>query len=261
MSENNSWVKLFRKFKEWGWYSDINVSRLFLHLLLSVNYEDKDWKGVVVKRGQVIVGVEDLGEQTGLSRQQTRTALNKLKSTNEITTKSTNKYTVVTLVNWEVYQSESTKLTSKSTSKLTNHQPTTNQQLTTPKEYKNIRSKDIDVPPGEKTRAVKYVDYLNLVFGRKYQVTDKVIGNFKARIENDKYPGEVLRAVIDNLKLTTYHIDTKYGHCTPEFCLRQSTIEKYKSGPIIQKIQNGKQETPEPPKKQDQSKIREFYGG
>jgi len=180
MSENNSWVKLFRKFKEWGWYSDINVSRLFLHLLLSVNYEDKDWKGVVVKRGQVIVGVEDLGEQTGLSRQQTRTALTKLKSTNEITIKTTTKYTLITVNKYNDYQ--------QITNNLTNEQPTDNQQITTTKEYKNKRIKEnnnISIETRKKKHLYKTDEVTDLMckeIAEKYQVSLKDVLNTRERM-------------------------------------------------------------------------------
>lgn len=113
--------------------------------------------------------------------------------------------------------------------------------------------------PSSKTRAGLYVDYLNKIFGKSYRVTEKVIGNFKARTETDKYDSKTLQAVIDNLKASTFHIDSNFKYCTPEFCLRQAKIEMYKSGPIIQKPQNGKNETPEPPKKQDYSEMDAFY--
>lgn len=118
-------------------------------------------------------------------------------------------------------------------------------------------NKDYIKNPSEKARAGLYVDYLNKIFEKKYQLTDKVIGNFKARIS--KYSADELKAVVDNLKKSTYHIDTNFRFCTPEFCLREAKIEMYKSGPIIQKPQNGKNETPEPPKKQDYSEMDAFY--
>jgi hypothetical protein len=67
----------------------------------------------------------------------------KLKSTNEITSKSTNKYTIITVVKWEEYQLLCEKSTNKSTSKLTNDQQTTNKQLTTDNKYNNINKEII----------------------------------------------------------------------------------------------------------------------
>ena len=99
------YVKIHRKLVEWGWYQDCVVKSVFIHLILTASYKESQWMGITIKKGQVIIGTEQLAKDLGLSRQQVRTAINKLKSTNEITTKSTNRFTVVTLVKWEEYQS------------------------------------------------------------------------------------------------------------------------------------------------------------
>lgn len=101
------WIKLHRQITNWGWYSDVNVSRLFIHLILTANHEDREWKGMVVKRGQVVTGRDKLSHETSLSAQEIRTALNKLKSTGEITIKATSKFSTVTVCNYEKYNSES----------------------------------------------------------------------------------------------------------------------------------------------------------
>jgi len=114
MKLNSGWVKLHRGLLDWEWYGDMPVCRLFLHLLITANYEDSNYKGHKIKRGQVVIGRNALSEQTGLSPQQVRTALIKLKSTNEVTTTSTSKFSVLTLVNYAIYQSKEIPSTSKS---------------------------------------------------------------------------------------------------------------------------------------------------
>lgn len=132
----DGWIKLHRKLLDWRWFNDGNTLKVFLYILLQANHEKKSWKGIEILPGQMIFGRERLSETLDISEQSLRTIITRLKSTSEITTKSTNKYTVVTVVNWESYQNEGKKSTNKSTNKLTYHQPTTNQQLTTPKERK-----------------------------------------------------------------------------------------------------------------------------
>ena len=132
----DGWIKLHRKFIKWEWYDDINTKVLFLHLLLTANHEQKQWHGVTINRGQVLVGRKKLSKNIGLSEQQTRTSINKLKSTNEITTKSTNKYTIITIVNWDEYQKQTKNQPAKQPSK----QLTSNQQVTTTKNDKNIKN-------------------------------------------------------------------------------------------------------------------------
>ena len=98
------WIKIHRKMVEWEWYNDNNVKILFLHLLLTANHKDKKWRGTIIKRGQKITSLTNLAEETQLTVQQTRTALDKLKSTNEITIKTTNKYTIITIEKYSDYQ-------------------------------------------------------------------------------------------------------------------------------------------------------------
>ncbi|MFH2062476.1 MAG: hypothetical protein ABIJ43_05825 [Candidatus Beckwithbacteria bacterium] len=142
MKEFNGWIKLHNKFLEWEWINKPEMISVFIYLLLSANYQEKSWQGQIIRRGQTIIGREKLAQTLGISPQTIRTCISKLKSTSEITTKSTNKYTLISILNYDKYQSKST---SQPTTNLTNNQPATNQQLTTPKEYKNIRSKEEDI--------------------------------------------------------------------------------------------------------------------
>lgn len=154
------YLPLHNKILDWEWYKDVNTFKLFVHLLLTVNFEDKFWKGIEVKAGQKITSLKHLSDETGLTVQQTRTSLSKLKTTGEVTTKATNKYTLVTVVNWASYRIESGKATSKPTRNTTNEQQTTNKQLTTTEEYKNIRIKE-----SNKNICAKYAHEIDILWG------------------------------------------------------------------------------------------------
>lgn len=142
------WIKLHRKLTDWEWYGDLPVRTLFQHLLLIVNYEDKLWRGkLLVKRGQTIISLANLAAGACLTVQQTRTALNKLKLTNEITTESTNEYTIITVCKYAQYQScdedeqQTNQQTDNTPVNTPNNKPN-NTSITTTKEIKNIRSKE-----------------------------------------------------------------------------------------------------------------------
>lgn len=106
-------------------------------------------------------------------------------------------------------------------------------------------------------RVINFVNYINKTFGKKYRVTEKVKGKFKARVEIDKYESQTLQDVIISLKNSTYHIETNYKYCTPEFCLRVDKIEMYKSGAIIHNNQKNDSD-PQPPKS-DYSEQADYY--
>lgn len=91
--------------------------------------------GVQIGRGELATSYKSLSEQTGMSVQNVRTALNHLKLTGEITSGQHSKFSVISIVNYDLYQSQLT-------SKLTSSQQAANKQLTTIKEYKKERSKE-----------------------------------------------------------------------------------------------------------------------
>jgi hypothetical protein len=122
------WIKLHRQILEWEWYSDNNCFRVFLHLLLKANHKEKRFKGIELKVGSIVTSRDLLARETGLSSQQVRTALNKLISTNEITSVTSSQGTILQIVSYEKYQI--------ATSEITNEQPTSNQQVTTNKNVK-----------------------------------------------------------------------------------------------------------------------------
>ena len=139
---DNTYIKLFRKILSWEWYKDTNTTRVFLHILLKANYKPSRYKGVEVGAGECVCGRKQWAEELGLSEQQVRTALNHLKSTNEITIRATNKFSVVKVEKWAFWQIEEGGATNRITNKLTNNQPTTNQQVTTSKESKKVINKE-----------------------------------------------------------------------------------------------------------------------
>ena len=104
MQRLNGFVKVHRKLVQWGWYQDYVVKDLFLHLLLTASFRESQWMGRTIEKGQVITSYAHLAEELGFSVKQIRTALNKLKSTGEVASESTNRYTIITVVNWEKYQ-------------------------------------------------------------------------------------------------------------------------------------------------------------
>ncbi len=97
-------VKLYRSLLNWEWYDDINTKTVFLHLLLTVNIEDSKWHGITIKRGSRVSSYRKLAEETHLSIDKVRTAIEHLKSTNEVTHEPHTKYSVFTINNYDKFQ-------------------------------------------------------------------------------------------------------------------------------------------------------------
>lgn len=130
------YIYLWRALTEWEWYTDINVKVLFIHLLLKANHKDKTWRGIEIKRGSFLTSREVLAFETGLSEMQVRTALKKLKNTNEIEIKTTSQYSIITVNNYELYQNNN----QQNNQQVTNEYPTNNQQVTTTNNDKEMNN-------------------------------------------------------------------------------------------------------------------------
>ena len=110
MSEGN-FIKLHRSLLTWEWYSDINTTRVFVHMLFKANWKEGKFQGIIIPRGSFVSSIGKLAEETSLTVREVRTAISHLKLTNEVTSKSTNKFTIFTVNNYDWYQSNDIQTT------------------------------------------------------------------------------------------------------------------------------------------------------
>ena len=133
------YIKIYRSIKDWDWWTDINTFRLFVVLLINANWKDKKWRGRKIKRGQLWTSLDSLVEESGLTKMQVRTSLDKLISTHEITREVTRSGQLITIVNYDFYQSSDGDITHEVTHKITHEQHTDNTPLTLTKEVKEVK--------------------------------------------------------------------------------------------------------------------------
>lgn len=107
---NGNYIRLSRKILEWEWYKNINTKILFLHCLLKANWKEGRFEGTTVPRGSFVTSVKQLSLELGLTNDEIRTALKHLLNTGELTKQTTNKYTVITVCNYDLYQSETKQI-------------------------------------------------------------------------------------------------------------------------------------------------------
>ena len=100
----SDYIKLHRKFLEWEWYRNEHTKNLFIHCLLKANWKESKFEGNVIQRGAFVSSIDILASETGLTSDEVRTAIKHLIYTGEITKQSTNKYTVFSVVNYDLYQ-------------------------------------------------------------------------------------------------------------------------------------------------------------
>jgi len=176
----NGFIFLDRKFLTWRWYKDESVKSLFLHLLLTANFEDTEIEKITLKRGQVKTTIKDIAYELKSSEAKVRNDLLKIKMTGEITIKTTNKFSILTIVNYDTYQTknnENNKQNSKQNNKqidtldskqITNKSQTNNKQpiynvLEEGEEGK--KGKEVkETPPSFEDGYAAFIDYATEYF-------------------------------------------------------------------------------------------------
>ena len=104
MLDYNGFIKLHRRILDWEWYRDIPVRVLFEHLILKANYKNLRFCGENIQRGELATSRRSLAAETGLSEQQVRTALDKLRGTGEISSQAKGKFTLIRINNYAFFQ-------------------------------------------------------------------------------------------------------------------------------------------------------------
>lgn len=143
----SGWIKLHRSMLDWEWWEDHNTTRLFIWMLMKANHKPKRWRGISIDAGQFVSGRQVISDATGISERSVRTSINKLKATGELTTKTTNRFTVYTLENWGKYQIDDEEATSQLTSQASLKRPATDQQPTTNKNDKKEKKEKKSFQP------------------------------------------------------------------------------------------------------------------
>ena len=144
--KNSAWFKTYYKILDWGWFKDSKTLHVFIYLIARASIEQTEFMGMKIKRGQVVTSYASISKSTGLSMQSARTAINHLKSTGEITIKRYPKFSVITVENFNKYQTKQ-----QGEQQSANNQPTSNQQSTNniiriKEDKKNKKNKNIDPP-------------------------------------------------------------------------------------------------------------------
>lgn len=117
MKKLKGFIFLYREMLDWRWYKDIPVKTLYIHILLSAAFKKQDWEDITIHPGQLVTSLESLAKETGLTYSQVRTALKKLEKSKNIACTPTNKYTLITVDNWEKIQYSEKKAAGRMTDK------------------------------------------------------------------------------------------------------------------------------------------------
>ena len=202
-------------------------------------------KDVELRAGEFITGRKKaLKEMKKITPMAYRIAIEYLKTTNRITTKATNKFTIISICNWGQYQ---VSTTSKVTSKTSNQQPASIQPTTTYKNDKNVKN--------EKKLLPKQLNPLTLTRGQ-----------YRAFLK--EFPYLTLEDLKEQrLKCNNYMAMSSSDYTNPGLFfkgwLKQAQVEKRRQELESEKIQELPEISPEEKKRnlKKLAKIRSRFKG
>jgi hypothetical protein len=148
----NGYIKLYRSSLKKGWLQNPKLWAFWCWCLMKASHrEHKQIVGhqvVDLLPGQLVFGLKAASKELRQSIQSIRTHLKFCtKVEQNLTVKTTNKYSIITIVNWDSYQVDEEQPNKQNNNQLTNKQQTTNKQLTTNKNGKNGKKEKKDNKP------------------------------------------------------------------------------------------------------------------
>ena len=150
------WIKIHRALLDHWCATEPEALAVWVRLLCEANFEDK--KSLIngclveVKRGQLVFGLDAFSLKSGVSVMKLRRIISMLESDGMINRQKTSKYSLISIAYYDKYQEDNRQTSSTEQAK--------DNQITAPKEVKNLRSKETDStsPDGDQkqqsTRAV-----------------------------------------------------------------------------------------------------------
>jgi hypothetical protein len=150
---HRGYVKIWRKIFDTGIQTEHLTFTLWIWLLCNVTRKELNYiiRGECIKLnpGEMIIGRKKLSKELACSEQNVRTCLHHLEAWGNITIRATNRFSILKINNWDIYQECDSQINQQSNQEVTKNQPRSNQELTTKQESKEIENKDIYSPSCE----------------------------------------------------------------------------------------------------------------
>ncbi|WP_410495051.1 transcriptional regulator [Cellulosilyticum sp. ST5] len=140
------WVRLHRKLLSSSVFENEKLLKVFIWCLLKASHKERDQvvglNTIELTPGQFVTGRKKAASELGLKESTTDNYLKALEKLKIISMKMNSKYRVVTIENWELYQSKDEDVDSKATAdeqQIDNKVTANKQQVDTNKNVKNVK--------------------------------------------------------------------------------------------------------------------------
>ena len=139
----NGYIKMYRKLLTSAVFQSEKLLKVWIWCLIRANWHEAtcffEGKEIPLEIGQFITGRYTGSEECGLNSSTFYKCIKKLEEIGNISIKSDNKKSILTIVNYAIYQGDMSNEWQQCNNKVT----TKEQQSNTDKEVKNIRSKEV----------------------------------------------------------------------------------------------------------------------
>lgn len=202
------WIKLHRKLKDSHIFQNEKLLKVFIWCLLKANHAKREKQigrqTIELEPGQFIFGRKKAALELDMKSSTAWDYMKVLESNNVIDIKSNNKFSLVSLVNWAVYQVTDENSDSKHDSKYNNRPTTGRQQTDTDKNDKECIKNDKKIIYADFVSMTE-TEYQKLVGEHGEPATKKmieVLDNYKGS-KGKKYKSDyraILNWVVDRVK-------------------------------------------------------------
>jgi len=147
MSDGN-WIKLYRSTLKSDVFENPNLLKVWVWCLCKASHKDRNaivgMQAVPIQAGQFIFGRKTAAEELHMTESMTFRCMKLLEKLGCVNIKANNKFSVVTIEKWGVYQSDSANVEQQKASQreqqMNNKRTTNEQQMNTDKNVKNVKN-------------------------------------------------------------------------------------------------------------------------
>lgn len=140
----DGWISISRKIQNKSWYKDSERLHIWIHLLLNANHKDKKiWingEELLIKRGQLLTSRKSISENIFVNESKIYRSLKFFEKEHQIEQQKTNKFTLITIVNYDNYQKSEQQNEQSSEQQMNNKRTTNEQQMNTNNNDNNVNN-------------------------------------------------------------------------------------------------------------------------
>lgn len=153
---NKGFIVIDRCIEDWQWWGISSAMTLWFYILVKANWKEGFFLGQNVPRGAFCTSIRTISEETDLSESTIKRWLKKFESAGQITVKGTNKYSVISVINYAKYQDRENNVNQQMAEQLTEQvTEQVNQPVTDPVNHNRTIETNKQVNKGTKKQVYR----------------------------------------------------------------------------------------------------------